>query len=86
MILYLAVGTWTTQYLRMSVSSSVKNWINAGLLNLSGFLGGSVVKKKNPPANAGDVGSIPESGRTPGGHGKPLHYYCLGNPMDRGVW
>ena len=46
MILYLAVGTWTTQYLRMSVSSSVKNWINAGLLNLSGFLGGSVVKKK----------------------------------------
>ena len=45
---------------------------------------------KNPPANAGDVGdtgSIPGSGRSPGdGHGNPLQYSCLENPMDRGVW
>ena len=45
---------------------------------------------KNPPANAGHVrnsGSIPESGRSPGrGHGKPLQYSCLENPMDRGAW
>ena len=45
---------------------------------------------KNPPANAGDirdVGSIPGSGRSPGGqHGNPLQYSCLGNPMDRGGW
>ena len=47
-----------------------------------GFFGGSVVK--NPPANAGDVGSIPESGRYPGeGNGNPLQYFCLGKPMDR---
>ena len=37
--------------------------------------------------NAGDVGSIPGSGRSPGrGHGNPLQYSCLGNPMDRGDW
>ena len=50
-----------------------------------GFPGGSAVK--NPPANAGDVGSIPESGRSPGeGNGNPLQYSCRGNPMDRGAW
>ena len=50
-----------------------------------GFLGGSVVK--NPPANAGDMGSTPGSGRSPGeGNGNPLQYSCLGNPMDRGAW
>ena len=42
---------------------------------------------KNPPANAGDTGSIPGSGRSPGGgHGTPLQYSCLENPMDRGAW
>ena len=44
---------------------------------------------KNPPPNAGDVrdrGSIPGSGRFPGGgHGNPLQYLCLENPMDRGA-
>ena len=41
---------------------------------------------KNPPANAGDVGSIPGSGRSPGeGNGNPLQYSCLGNPKDRGA-
>ena len=50
-----------------------------------GFLGGSVVK--NPPANAGDAGLIPGSGRPPGGgNGNPLQYSFLGNPMDRGGW
>ena len=49
-----------------------------------------VKKKKNPPANAGDLRdtrSIPGSGRAPGGgHGNPLQYSCLENPMDRGAW
>ena len=37
--------------------------------------------------NAGDLGSIPGSGRSPGeGNGNPLQYYCLENPMDRGAW
>ena len=45
---------------------------------------------KNPPPNAGDkrdAGSIPGSGRSPGGgNSNPLQYYCLENPMDRGAW
>ena len=44
---------------------------------------------KNPLVNVGDtrdVGSIPRSGRSPGGrHGNPLQYSCLGNFMDRGA-
>ena len=37
--------------------------------------------------NAGDLGSIPGSGRSSGeGNGNPLQYSCLGNPMDRGAW
>ena len=42
---------------------------------------------KNPPVNAGDRGSIPRSGRSPGGgHSNPLQYSCLENSMDRGAW
>ena len=42
---------------------------------------------QNLPANAGEVGSIPGSGRSPGeGNGNPLQYSCLGNPRDRGAW
>ena len=38
-------------------------------------------------AKAGDTGSIPGSGRFPGGgQGNPLQYACLENPMDRGAW
>ena len=52
-----------------------------------GFLGGIVVK--NPPVNTkntGDVGSIPGSGRSPGGgNGNPFQYFCLGNSKDRGA-
>ena len=50
-----------------------------------GFLGDSEVK--NPPASAGDLGSISGLGRSPGvGNGNPLQYSCLRNPMDRGAW
>ena len=50
-----------------------------------GFPGGSVVK--NLLGNAGDMGSILGSGRSPlEGHGNPLQYSCLGNPMERGAW
>ena len=42
---------------------------------------------KIPAANAGDVGSIPGSGRSPGERsGNPPQYSCLGNPMDSGIW
>ena len=51
------------------------------------FPDGLVVK--NLPANvgdAGDIGWIPWSGRSSGeGNGNPLHYSCLGSPMDRGA-
>ena len=50
-----------------------------------GFPGGSVAKI--PPANAGDAGSIPGPGRSPGdGKGNTLQYSCLGNHTDRGAW
>ena len=49
-----------------------------------------VLVVKNPPANAGkleDPGSLPGSGRSPwGGHGNPLQYSCLENPMEGGAW
>jgi len=44
-------------------------------------------KVKNLPDNTGDTGSIPGSGRSPGGeNGNPLQYSCWENPMDRGAW
>ena len=47
--------------------------------------GGSVVKESS--CKAGDLGSIPGLGRSPGGgHGNLLQYSCLENPMDRGAW
>ena len=47
--------------------------------------GGAVVK--NPPASTVDMGSIPESGRSPGeGNGNALQYSCLANPMDSEAW
>ena len=51
----------------------------------SGFPGGSAVE--NLPANAGDTGSIPGEGRSPGeGNVSPLQCSCLENPMDEGAW
>ena len=42
---------------------------------------------KESACNAGDLGSIPGSGRSPGeGNGYPLQYFCLENPMDRVAW
>ena len=51
-------------------------------MSLMGFPGGSVVK--NQPPSLGDMGSIPELGRSPReGNGNPLQYSCMENPMDR---
>ena len=47
--------------------------------------GGS--EDKASACNAGDPGSIPQLGRSPGeGNSNPLQYSCLENPMDRGAW
>ena len=52
---------------------------------LLGFPGGSEVK--GSACIAGDLGSIPGLGRSPGeGNGKPLQYSCLENPMDGEAW
>ena len=54
-------------------------------LHLEGFPECSVGKES--AFNAGDLGLIPGSGRSPGeGNGNPLQYSCRENPMDRGVW
>ena len=55
---------------------------------IKGFPGGSVEKESASNAgDAGDTGLIPGSGRSSGGgHGNPLQYSCLENPMDRGAW
>ena len=51
----------------------------------SSFPGGS--DGKESAYNVGDLGSIPGLGRYPGsGHGNPLQYSCLENPMNRGAW
>ena len=61
--------------------SNKKEWAT----DIYGVPGGSVVKYL--PANAGDVGLIPGSGRSlEEGNGNPLHYSCPENPSDRGVW
>ena len=59
--------------------------------NMFGFVStwASVVAQtiKNLPANAGDPGSIPGSGRSPGEqNSNPRQYSCLENSMDRGAW
>ena len=55
---------------------------------LMGFQRGSVIKETAyNVGDARDMGSIPGLGRSPGGgHGNPLQYSCLENPMNRGGW
>ena len=59
--------------------------MNLSFFTVLGFPGGS--GSKASACNAGDLGSIPELGRSPGeGNGYPPQYSCLENPMDRGNW
>ena len=66
--------------------SSVSNWTDGP--RHKGFSSGSALKNTPGKAgDAGDAGSIPGSGRSPGGgHGNLLQYSCLENPMNRGAW
>jgi len=55
------------------------------LKGFEGFLGGS--EGKGSVCNVGDPDLIPGLGKPPGeGHGNPLQFSCLENPMDRGAW
>ena len=62
-----------------------KYQLKKNVWDTGGFPGGS--EDKASACNAGDPGSIPGLGRSPGeGNGNPLQYSCLENPMDRGAW
>ena len=73
-----------------SNSFPAENFFGSPMCNFGGtfpirFPGGSGGKAS--ACNAGDLGSIPGSGRSPGeGNGNPLQYSCLENPMDREAW
>ena len=61
------------------------NFLRLGIPHIGGFPGGSEIKAS--ACNAGDLGLIPGSGRSPGeGNGNPIQYSCLENPMDGGAW
>ena len=66
-------------------SAKPKAALQADFQSIKGFPGGS--EDKASACKAGDPGSIPGLGRSPGeGNGNPLQYSCLENPMDRGAW
>jgi len=65
--------------------TSVITFLVTGIIDWMGYPGASAVK--NLLVNAGDTGSMPGLGGSPGeGNDNPLQYSCLGNPMDRGAW
>ena len=70
--------SWQVKYLQLSTWLTKANFCLSSLLLIS-FPGSSAGKES--ACNAGDLGSIPMSGRSPGGsHGNPLQYSCLENP------
>ena len=72
-------NVWQNQY---SIVKQNKVKIKIGKKKFPGDSAG-----KESACQARDLGSIPGSGWSPGGgHGSPLHYSCLENPMDRGAW
>ena len=79
----------TGKTIALAIQTFVNKVISLFFTTLSrfimGFPGGSEVKAS--ASNAGDPGSFPGSGRSPGeGNGNPLQYSCLENPMDGGAW
>ena len=76
---------WRTEFQRIDERSAENLFLLPHLLRKQGFPSGS--DGKESACNAGYPSSIPGSGRSPGdGHGYPLQYSCLENPMDRGAW
>ena len=84
------VGAWWAAIYGVAQSQTQLKWLSSSSSNLVYRASQMSLMVKNLPANAGDirdVGSIPGLGRSPGrGHGNPLQYSCLENPMDRGAW
>ena len=78
------VGRWFV-ILGVASGEGISGIIDFWVRTERSFPSGSVVK--NLPVVWVDLGSIPGSGRSPGGgNGNSLQYFCLGNPMDRGAW
>ena len=78
----LLSATWQ-QHQQQQLILGCRSWTRVYISE--GFPGG--LAGKESAYNAGDLGSIPGSGRSPGGgNGTTLQYSCLENPMDRGVW
>ena len=76
---------WTEKPGGLQVHRVTESQTRLKQLSMRGFPGGSEVKAS--ACNAGDLGSIPGSGRSPGeGNGNPLQYSCLENLMDGGAW
>ena len=74
-------GAWQVATVRQDLATKEREREMATL----GFPGGS--DGKESACNAGDLGSIPRFGRSPGGgRGNPLQYSCLEKPMDGGAW
>ena len=77
-------GAWTLHHRRSQRRASARTRYHQ--MHIRASLVAQMVKK-NLPANAGDPGSIPGSGRFPGeGNGYPLQCSCLENPMHSGAW
>ena len=80
-------GYWNSQFQLNSTDTSVplQSSYSVGIHVIWGFPGGSEVKAF--AYHVGNLGLIPELGRSPGeGNGNPLQYSCLENPMDGGAW
>ena len=76
---------WAAVYGVAQSQTQLKRCSSSSIFHGGEFPGSSVGKES--ACSAGDPGSIPGSGRSPGeGYGNPLQYSCLENPMDRGAW
>ena len=76
---------WDLLYLLYCTVGSAVPPVASDLISVLPFPGGS--DGKASVCNAGDLGSIPGLGRSPGkGNVSPLQYSCLDNPMDHGAW
>ena len=85
--IYIMLVSKSAFFITIISLSPVSVWVGLPPLMacLQDFPGG--LDGKASVYNAGDLASIPGSGRSPGeGNGNPLQYYCLENPMDRGAW
>ena len=81
----LKASNWRSWDYKPQFYFQILYWVLSSSTSFTGFPGGSVGKES--ACNAGDPGSIPGWGRSPGeGNGYPLQYSCLENPMDRGAW